>query len=58
MFLTQLLLIFVLWTNDQVVSFVSSITTTTETTDLEDGDPNHYLWKEMSNPERSLSFNR
>jgi hypothetical protein len=38
-----------LWFDNQIVSFASQ-TSTIETTDLEDGHPNHQLWKNMIGP--------
>jgi hypothetical protein len=54
---TQLILTLMLWIQNQIVSFASqtTVTTTTEATDLEDGHPNHQLWKKMIDPARSSS---
>ncbi len=42
----QLFLTLILWIDNQVVSFAAQ-TSIAETTDLEDGHPNHQLWRKM-----------
>jgi len=44
--LTHLLVTLILWIDSQVGSWTSQ-TSTIETTDLEDGHPNHQLWRKM-----------
>jgi hypothetical protein len=44
--LIKLLLTFLLWIDNQFVSFAAQ-TSTIDTTDLEDGHPNHQLWRKM-----------
>jgi hypothetical protein len=44
--LTHLLVTLILWIDSQVGSWASQ-TSTIETTDLEDGHPNHQLWRKM-----------
>ncbi len=53
----QLLLTFILWIDNQVGSFALQ-TSTIETTDLEDGHPNHQLWKQMMDRGRPPFFDR
>jgi len=47
--LTHLLVTLILWIDSQVGSWASQ-TSTIETTDLEDGHPNHQLWRKMVEP--------
>ncbi|CAF3494897.1 unnamed protein product [Rotaria socialis] len=51
MLLIQLILTFMLGINNQVASSVSP-TVTIETADLEDGHPNHQLWKKLTDTGR------
>ncbi|CAF4490120.1 unnamed protein product [Rotaria magnacalcarata] len=51
MLLIQLILTFMLDINNQVASSASP-TVTIETVDLEDGHPNHQLWKKLADTGR------
>jgi hypothetical protein len=44
--LIQLLITLILWIDNQV-GICTSQTSTIETNDLEDGHPNHQLWRKM-----------
>ncbi|UJR20948.1 hypothetical protein I4U23_024057 [Adineta vaga] len=56
----RLLLTLILWIHNELICLTSHATTTTTEimTDLEDGHPNHQLWKKMIDPGRSLSSDR
>ena len=46
--LIQLLITWILWIDNQLVTCASQ-TSTIDSTDLEDGHPDHQLWRKMIN---------
>ncbi len=54
----QLLFTFIIWIHNQIVPFAASQTSTIEVNDVEDGHPNHQLWRKMTDTGRSSYSDR
>lgn len=56
--LIQLFITWILWIDNQHGIHTSQTSTSIETTDLEDGHPNHQLWRKMIDPSRPTGSDR